>query len=91
MEQDLTVDPKSGFTKSDPRYKDAHQNDNYTRHSDPRETARDFSRPETIPVEEYERVTGQKHPQTIAREEAAAKEEKAKQQADAELERPPQQ
>jgi len=38
-------------------------------------TSRDFSRPETIPVAEYEGVTGLKHPTTIAKEAAAMAED----------------
>lgn len=65
MEQDLTRDPVTGFHKSDPRHKDAHQNDNYTRHTDPAETVRDFSRPHTIDPDEYEAATGLTHPSRV--------------------------
>lgn len=65
MEQDLRKDPISGFHVSDPRHKDAHQNDKYERHTDPAETARDFSRPHTIDADEYEAVTGLAHPSNV--------------------------
>jgi len=70
MEQDLRIDPETGFAFSDRRSADAKQNKNYTRHTDPADTARDYSRPSTIPIEEYEAVTGEKHPDTLAKEDA---------------------
>jgi hypothetical protein len=66
MEQDLTRDPVTGFHRSDPRHKDAHQNDNYVRHTDPAETTRDYSRPHTIPADEFEAATGQRHGEALA-------------------------
>lgn len=65
MEQDLRIDPKTGFMFSDRRAVDAHQNDNYTRHTNPADTARDFSRPHTIPKEEFEQATGKSHDEAI--------------------------
>jgi hypothetical protein len=44
---------------------DSHQNDNYVRHTDPAETARDFSRPHTIPKDEFEEATGRDHQAAI--------------------------
>lgn len=61
MEQDLRIDPETGFPYSDRRSADAKQNKGYTRHTNPADTARDFSRPHTIPAEEYEAVTGKRH------------------------------
>jgi hypothetical protein len=66
MEQDLRIDPDTGFPFSDRRARDAHQNDNYERHTDPQETSRDYSRPHTIPREEFEAVTGRRHDEAIA-------------------------
>jgi len=66
MEQDLRRDPVTGWALSDPRFKDAHQNDHYVRHSDPAETSRDYSRPHTIPAEEFEASTGRNHGDAVA-------------------------
>lgn len=60
-EQDLRIDPKTGFYFSDPRMKDSHQNDGYIPPSIPAETARDFSRPHTIPAHEFLAATGRDH------------------------------
>jgi hypothetical protein len=87
MEQDLSRDPVTGFHKSDPRHKDAHQNDNYVRHSDPAETSRDFSRPQTIPVDEYEAVTGLPHPSRTADELQAQADARTQAQIDEDLQR----
>ena len=81
-EQDLTIDPKTGKMRSAYGANDGHQNDNYTPASDPRETARDFSRPHTIPPEEYKAVTGLEPPpistgKTAAELAAEAEAEKA--------------
>ncbi len=62
MEQDTSIDPKTGRMRSAVGAFDGHQNDKYVRHTDPSETARDFSRPETIPPEEYKAVTGLEPP-----------------------------
>lgn len=70
-EQDTRIDPKTGFYFSDPRMKDSHQNDTYVRHSDPAETARDFSRPHTIPKEEFEAATGRDHDEAVGEYKAA--------------------
>ena len=64
-EQDLRRDPKTGWMLSDTRFKDAHQNDNYVRHTDPAETSRDYSRPHTIPPEEFEATTGESHAEAV--------------------------
>jgi hypothetical protein len=64
-EQDLRIDPETGFPFSDRRSQDSKQNKNYVRHSDPAETARDYSRPHTIPKEEFEHATGRNHEQAI--------------------------
>lgn len=78
MEQDLRIDPETGFPFSDRRSQDAKQNKHYTRHTDPQETARDFSRPHTIPRDEFEAVTGVQHADAIreyeANQEASAEE-----------------
>jgi hypothetical protein len=65
MEQDLRIDPETGFPFSDRRSQDAKQNKHYTRHTDPSETARDFSRPHTIPADEFEAATGRNHADAI--------------------------
>jgi hypothetical protein len=65
--------------------------DNYTQESptNPLHTARDFSRPETIPPREYEAVTGRNHADDVrdyhAREEERRKKEQAKREALARL------
>lgn len=66
MEQDLRIDPVTGLRMSDPANKDAKQNLDYVRHTDLAETARDFSRPHTIPAEEYEAATGLDHSDALA-------------------------
>ncbi len=83
-EQDLRIDPETGFPFSDRRSRDAKQNKNYTRHSDPAETARDFSRPHTIPPEEFEHVTGLDHGEAVV--EYKANQESARRAAE-EIER----
>lgn len=65
MEQDLRIDPETGFPFSDRRSADGKQNKNYVRHTEPAETARDFSRPHTIPAEEYEKATGRRHDEAV--------------------------
>lgn len=65
-EQDLRIDPETGFPFSDRRSRDAKQNLHYTRHAEPAEMARDFSRPHTIPAHEYEAVTSKNHEQACA-------------------------
>jgi hypothetical protein len=65
MEQDVRIDPETGFYFSDRRSADAKQNKNYSRHTEPLETARDFSRPHTIPTDEYEAVTGRNHSDAV--------------------------
>jgi hypothetical protein len=79
-EQDLRIDPSTGFPFSDRRSQDAKQNLHYTRHTDPAETARDFSRPHTIPPAEYEAVTGVTHSKAVA--EWEANQELAREQED---------
>jgi hypothetical protein len=66
MEQDLRIDPETGFTFSDRRSVDAKQNLNYKRFSDPQATTRDFSRPHTIPADEFEAATGKRHSDAVA-------------------------
>jgi hypothetical protein len=58
MEQDLRIDPETGFYFSDRRSADAKQNKGYTRHTDIAETTRDWSRPHTIPADEFKAATG---------------------------------
>lgn len=70
-EQDTRIDPKTGFYFSDPRMKDAHQNDGYVNPSIPAETARDYSRPHTIPALEFEAATGKDHSEAIEEYKAA--------------------
>lgn len=65
-EQDLGIDPKTGKKKPPKPGSDARQNENYTRHTDIAENARDYSRPHTIPPDEYEAVTGQPHAEAVA-------------------------
>jgi hypothetical protein len=81
-EQDLRIDPETGFPRSDRRSQDAKQNKHYVRHADPHEVARDFSRPRTIPREEYEAATGRNHEKDCA--EFDANQEAAAEAADAE-------
>jgi hypothetical protein len=66
VEQDLRIDPITGLRMSDPANKDAKQNLNYVRHTDLAETARDFSKPHTIPADEYEAATGLNHADALA-------------------------
>jgi hypothetical protein len=70
-EQDTRIDPKTGFYFSDPRMKDAHQNDGYVNPSRPAETARDYSRPHTIPAHEFEAATGRDHSEAVKEYKAA--------------------
>lgn len=57
-EQILSYDPVT-FKKRPPvPGADSLQNENYTRHTDPQETSRDYSRPHSIPEAEYEMSTG---------------------------------
>jgi hypothetical protein len=70
-EQDTRIDPKTGFYFSDPRMKDARQNDGYVNPSTPAETARDYSRPHTIPALEFEAATGRDHGEAIEEYKAA--------------------
>lgn len=70
MEQDTRIDPATGFMYSDRRHRDATQNDKYVRHTDPQDTARDFSRPHTIPKDEFEAATGRSHDEAIREWEA---------------------
>lgn len=44
---------------------DSKQNDGYVRHTDPAETSRDFSKPLTIPADEYEEATGESHEEAV--------------------------
>ena len=76
-EQDLRIDPETGFPFSDRRSADAKQNKNYVRHSDPQETARDFSRPQTIPADEYEAATGRNHADAVREYEKNEEDRKA--------------
>lgn len=66
MEQDLRRDPETGLRMSDPANKDAKQNVHYKRHTDPQETSRDYSRPFTIPADEFEQTTGVDHSDAVA-------------------------
>jgi hypothetical protein len=77
-EQDLGIDPKTGKRKPKVPSGDAAQNLNYTRHTDPAETARDYSRPRTIPKEEFEETTGKSWDDAVA--EFDANEAKRKQE-----------
>ena len=80
MEQDTRINPATGFMYSDRRNVDGGQNKNYVRHSDPQDTARDYSRPHTIPKEEFEAATGRSHDEAIREWEAN---EQARQDAEA--------
>lgn len=64
-EQDTRINPDTGFMYSDRRHVDAQQNTKYTRHSDPQETTRDYSRPHTIPKDEFEAATGRNHEEAV--------------------------
>lgn len=70
MEQDTRINPETGFMYSDRRHIDAQQNKNYVRHTDPAETSRDYSRPHTIPKDEYEAATGRSHDEAVREYEA---------------------
>lgn len=82
-EQDLRRDPITGFYLSDPRANDAHQNDHYVRHSEPAETSRDYSRPHTIPREEFEAATGRDYDEAIAEYEKNEQDRQEQQAAEA--------
>lgn len=64
-EQDLRIDPETGFAFSDRRMRDAHQNDKYVRHTNPADTSRDYSRPHTIPADEFQAATGKDHAEAV--------------------------
>ena len=66
MEQDTSIDPQTGKMRSAYGANDGHQNDHYARHSDPQATARDYSRPRTIPKDEFEAATGQPWDDAVA-------------------------
>ena len=65
-EQVLPYDPVTFKRRPPAPGTDATQNDAYKRATDPAETARDFSRPHTIPKYEYEGVTGRDHAKDCA-------------------------
>lgn len=71
----MRIDPQTGFRYSDARNKDAKQNIGYERHTDPAETTRDYSRPHTIPPDEFTEATGKDHAAACA--EWAANQERA--------------
>lgn len=60
-EQDLGRDPRTGRRIKRPPSGDAAQNLNHTPATHPQQTARDYSRPHTIPAEEFEEDTGRNH------------------------------
>jgi hypothetical protein len=60
-EQDLGRDPKTGKKLPRKITGDAAQNLNHVPSSHPPLTTRDYSRPHTIPAEEYEESTGRSH------------------------------
>ena len=60
-EQVLEYDPVTKKRRPPQPGSDALQNVGYVRHTDPAETARDFTRPHTIPADEYEAATGKDH------------------------------
>jgi hypothetical protein len=60
--------------KARKRTADESQNDNYVSTADHHLAARDFSRPHTIPKEEFEEATGLDHEQAVADFQAAQKE-----------------
>lgn len=64
-EQDLGRDPRTGKKLKRPPTGDAAQNLNHTPATHPLDTARDYSRPHTIPAEEYEETTGQSHEEAV--------------------------
>lgn len=76
-EQDTRIDPETGFPYSDRRSVDAKQNKNYHPHTEPRETARDFSRPHTIPADEYEAATGRNHADAVREHEQQERDREA--------------
>jgi len=65
----------------------AADNPNRVEPTHPQFTTRDFSRPETIPVAEYEAVTGLVHPSTAAARGQVDADEAARRQADEDLQR----
>lgn len=83
-EQDLSIDPVTKRRRSERGAADAHQNDNYTRHTEISETSRDYSRPHTIPKQDFEESTGRNHEEACAefdRNEQARQEQQARELA----------
>jgi len=65
-EQVLQYDPVTFKPRPPAPGTDATQNDAYKQATDPAQTARDYSRPHTIPKDEYEGVTGRNHAKDCA-------------------------
>jgi len=61
MEQDTGRDPRTGKKLKREPSGDAAQNLHHTPSPHPLHTARDYSRPHTIPPDEFEETTGQDH------------------------------
>ena len=66
MEQDLGIDPKTGKKRPRVPSGDAAQNLHHTPAVHPLTSARDFSRPHTIPADEYDEATGRNHGDDVA-------------------------
>jgi hypothetical protein len=64
-EQDLGIDPKTGKRRPRVPTGDAAQNLKHVPSPHPLTTARDFSRPHTIPADEFEDVTGLSHDDAV--------------------------
>ncbi len=65
-EQDLGRDPKTGKKLPRALSGDAAQNLNHAPSPHPQQTARDYSRPHTIPPDDYEESTGRNHADDLA-------------------------
>jgi len=79
-EQDLGRDPRTGKRLKREPTGDAAQNLHHVPAIHPLESARDYSRPHTIPADEYEDTTGQSHENAVTEwqlNEARRKQEQA--------------
>jgi hypothetical protein len=65
-EQVLLIDPKTGKRRAQPPSADSFQNDGYEAQNDRHLRSRDFSRPGSIPADEFEATTGRKHSEAVA-------------------------
>jgi hypothetical protein len=65
-EQNIPTDPRTGKPLPAPASADSRQNDGYIPDVAAHLTQRDFSRPHTIPPEEFEAATGRNHTEAVS-------------------------